>query len=184
MLHNYLFSKKKFRLLTTREPTSGVYGKKIRNILREEKNPETGKEILLELFVKDREEHISNTITPFLSSKSDEPHIVICDRYYYSNIAFQNAQGVPVEDIIKSNNKFPKPDVAFILDVSPDMAIKRIEKRKKEKFENMEFMGRIRQNFLNMKNFVEDNIIIIDASKEIEIVLEKIIGEVEKMLDD
>ena len=71
MLHNHLFSKKKFRLLTTREPTSGAYGKKIRKILREEEKPETGKEVLLELFVKDREEHVSNTIIPFLSSKSE-----------------------------------------------------------------------------------------------------------------
>ena len=182
MLHNYLFSKKKFRILTTREPTSGVYGKRIRSMLREEKNPETSKKNLLELFVKDREEHISNTITPFLSSKSDELHIAICDRYYYSNIAFQNAQGIPVEDIIKKNAKFPKPDVTFILDVSPDMAIKRIGKRQKEKFENVEFMGKIRQNFLNMKNFSEDDIIIIDASKNIKIVLEEIIGKVEKIL--
>ena len=52
----------------------------------------------------------------------------------------------------------------------------------KEKFENVEFMGKIRQNFLNMKNFSEDDIIIIDASKNIKIVLEEIIGKVEKIL--
>ena len=38
MLHNYLFSKnKKYRLLTTREPTNGNYGKQVREMLRKEK---------------------------------------------------------------------------------------------------------------------------------------------------
>ena len=42
MLHNYLFSKhKKYRLLTTREPTYGKYGNKIRIMLRKEKKPES-----------------------------------------------------------------------------------------------------------------------------------------------
>ena len=37
MLHNYLFSKnKKYRILTTREPTNGIYGNKIREMLRKE----------------------------------------------------------------------------------------------------------------------------------------------------
>ena len=36
-LHNHLFSKsKKYRILTTREPTSGIYGKRIREMLRME----------------------------------------------------------------------------------------------------------------------------------------------------
>ena len=35
MLHNYLFSKsKKYGILTTREPTNGIYGKQIRQMLK------------------------------------------------------------------------------------------------------------------------------------------------------
>ena len=66
LLHNYLFSKsKKYRILTTREPTNGVYGKAIRNILASEEDPKLNAEKMLELFIKDREYHLKNTISPF-----------------------------------------------------------------------------------------------------------------------
>ena len=67
LLHNYLFSKnKKYRILTTREPTNGIYGKEIRKILAKEKDPKLNAEKLLELFIKDREEHVNRVIIPFL----------------------------------------------------------------------------------------------------------------------
>ena len=67
MLHNYLFSKhKKYRILTTREPTNGHYGSRIRKMLREEKDPKASSRELLGLFIKDRAEHLKNTIEPFL----------------------------------------------------------------------------------------------------------------------
>ncbi|MBI2660277.1 dTMP kinase [Candidatus Woesearchaeota archaeon] len=102
MLHNYLFSKhKKYRLLTTREPTHGKHGNRIREMLRKEKNPESGSRKLLELFIRDRQDHLKNTIEPFLKSSSiSEINIVLCDRYYYSTIAFQSAQGLNTKDII------------------------------------------------------------------------------------
>ena len=83
LLHNYLFSKsKRYRILTTREPTNGTFGKEIRNILVNEKDPNVNAEKLLELFVNDREEHLENTIIPFLKKSNEhEVNIVICDRY-------------------------------------------------------------------------------------------------------
>src|SRR3989338_7212940 len=88
MLHNYLFSKKKYRILTTREPTSGIYGRKIREMLRDDKDTGSKKDKILDLFIKDRKEHLKNTILPFLNSQNDEIRIVLCDRYYYSTMAF------------------------------------------------------------------------------------------------
>ena len=137
MLHNYLFSKhKNYRLLTTREPTNGAYGKQIRQMLRKEKNPISSSKKLMDLFVKDRKDHIKNTIEPFLKKSNEhEINILLCDRYYYSTIAFQSAQGIDIKDIIAKNKVFRKPDIAFILDVEPSVALDRIEYRKKEKFE-------------------------------------------------
>ena len=132
MLHNYLFSKsKKYRILTTREPTNGIYGNKIREILKKEKDPVSNSRKLLELFVKDRKEHLEKTIEPFLrNSNEHELNIVLCDRYYYSTIAFQGAQGLNIKELIIKNTSFLKPDIAFVLDINPDVAIKRIEYRK------------------------------------------------------
>ncbi|MBI2557835.1 dTMP kinase [Candidatus Woesearchaeota archaeon] len=184
MLHNYLFTKnKKYRILATREPTNGSYGKKIREMLRKENDPISNSEKLTELFMKDREEHLSNTIEPFLNrSSKHELNIVICDRYYYSTIAFQGAQGLNAKGLIKKNMAFRKPDMAFILDVEPSLALKRIEYRRREKFEQLEFMKKIRKNFLLLPKLLEDNIKIINASKPLNDVFAAIKKEIENIL--
>ena len=184
MLHNYLFSKnKKYRLLTTREPTNGDYGKQIRQMLVEEKDPVANSEKLVELFVKDRKQHLKNTIEPFLNKSNDhELNIVLCDRYYYSTIAFQGAQGLNVRNLIDKNKEFRKPDIAFILDVEPSVALERIAYRKKEKFEQLDFMKKIRQNFLRLPKLLGDNVKITNSSKSLKEVFDDIREEVDKML--
>ncbi len=185
MLHNYLFSRhKKYRILTTREPTNGAYGKQIRMMLKKEKNPESNSGKLLELFMKDREQHLENTIEPFLQkSNKNGLNIVLCDRYYYSTIAFQSAQGININSLIEKNKKFREPDIAFILDIEPSLALERIEYRKKEKFEQLEFMEKIRKNFLKLPKLLNDNIKVIDASKPLTRVFKEIRKEIDKISD-
>ena len=184
MLHNHLFSKhKKYRILTTREPTHGKYGNRIREMLRKQKNPESSSKELFHLFVKDRQEHLKNTIEPFLKgSISSERNIVLCDRYYYSTIAFQGAQGIDINKLVSKNMSFRKPDIAIILDVEPYIALKRISHRQKEKFEQLEFMGKIRQNFLKLPKLLKDNIKIIDSGDSLNEVFENIKKEVDGIL--
>ena len=184
LLHNYLFSKNKsYRILTTREPTNGTFGKEIRHILVNEKDPNVNAEKLLDLFVNDREEHLENTIIPFLKKSNEhEVNIVICDRYYYSTIAFQATQGLGIEMLVKKNKKFLKPDVAFILDVMPEAALERIKYREKEKFERLEFMKKLRNKFLELPKLLKDNIKTVDASKEPDKVFNDIKKEIDKLL--
>jgi len=184
MLHNYLFSKhKKYRILTTREPTYGKYGNQIRQILRIENDPKKSSKRLMELLIKDREQHLRNTIQLFLEkSNKHELNIVLCDRYYYSTIAFQGAQGLDVRELIERNKGFRKPDIAFILDVSPNIALKRIAHRQKEKFEQLEFMKKIRNNFLKMPKLLDDNIWIIDANKPLKKVFDDVKKNINKLL--
>ena len=139
---------------------------------------------LIELFIKDREQHLKATIEPFLKNKNkDEMNIVLCDRYYYSTIAFQGAQGLDIKEIIAKNKEFRNPDIAFILDVVPTLALERIEYRKKEKFEQLEFMEKIRENFLKLPNMLKDNIKIMDSSKTLENLFSDIKKEIDKILD-
>ena len=184
MLHNYLFSKnKRYRILTTREPTHGRYGNKIREMLRLEKDPKGSREKISELFVKDRQEHLKNTIEPFLGkSCSNEANIVICDRYYYSTIAFQGAQGLDMKMLIGKNKNFRKPDIAFVLDANPSIALKRIADREKEKFEQLEFMEKIRENFLKLPKLLKDNIKIIDSNKSLNEVFKDVKEKIDELL--
>ena len=182
LLHNYLYSKSKdYGILTTREPTNGKYGRQIRAILERDKNPKTNALKIFELFVSDREEHVNNTILPFLKKK-DGINIILCDRYYYSTIAFQSMQGLDIKMLIEKNKRFPKPDIAFIMDLSPETALERIKGRKKEKFEQIEFMNRLRRKFLELPRLLKDNMEIIDSSQDKETVFEAIKKEMNKII--
>jgi len=180
-LKECLNKNKELKILVTKEPTDGKYGKQIKKILREEKDPKKGAEKCLQLFVKDREEHLAREIEPFLKK---ENAIVICDRYYYSTIAFQHTQGVDMEKVIFGNMAFRTPDIVFILDLPAEMALERVGKRgeEKEKFEQLEFMKELRENFLKLKEELDDNIKTIDASKAKEEVFGKIKEEIDKII--
>jgi len=183
LLGSYIsLNNKDCNVLTTKEPSEGMYGKEIRNILASEKDPKINGSKLLELFIKDREDHLKKEIIPFLNKAGKGKNIVICDRYYYSTIAFQATQGLDIKMLIELNKSFLKPDIALILDVNPEIALERIKTRKKEKFEKLEFMKKLRKRFLEMPKLLNDNIKIIDASKSKEEVFEEIRQQVKKML--
>jgi len=182
-LHDYFSKNNKYNILMTREPTDGKYGKEIRDILANESDPNTNSDKMLELFIKDREEHLKNTIIPFLNkSNGHEANIVLSDRYYYSTIAFQATQGLDIKMLFELNKEFLKPDIAFILDVKPEIALERIKTRKKEKFEQIEFMNKLRNKFLELPKFLNDNIKIIDTSKDMNEVFEDMREEINKLL--
>ncbi len=108
-----------FDVLITKEPSDTVYGKKLRESFDKGRlSPEEE----LELFVKDREEHIKNIVMPNLKQN----RIVITDRYFFSNIAYQGAYGVDIETIKKANKHFPLPDIVIFLHLDVETALNRI----------------------------------------------------------
>ena len=180
MFENYLLESgaAKSDILVTAEPTDGKYGRELRSMLSRCKNPKENALLFLELYVKDRREHIKNTILPALS----QGKIVLCDRYKYSTIAYQAAQGIPNEKLIEIHNKMPVPDIALIFDISPEIAISRIEsaheRNGKDVFEKQKFLEKVRANFLRMPVFFpKENIAIIDVSNEVGNVFEVVKSE-------
>ena len=183
-LQNYFFEKDKRNIvLTTREPTYGNYGMRIRQILRDDKDPLHNAELMLELYTKDRKEHLDTLILPFLARKTGEiNHILLCDRYYHSTYAFQQTQGIPFEKIHDMEKDFKKPNITFILDVSPETALSRIssDRNGSEKFEKIEFMQDLRDNYLKLKEQLKEKIYIVDASKSREDVFNNILNSLKE----
>ncbi len=141
-----------YDVVSFKEPTD-LYRDKIKNA----KNPE--EELIL--FIKDREYDVENNVKPAL----ERGKIVIMDRYYYSTIAYQGAKGIDVERIKRMNEKFPKPDIVIILDVRPEVALKRIKaERRPDRFEDLDYLRRVREIFLSLKN----DVVVIDAERELE----------------
>lgn len=153
------------RIFTTAEPTHGYYGKKVRELLQSTVNPDVNARQFLDLYAEDRKEHIGNEILPALNTGK----IILCDRYKYSTFVYQNLQGIPLEKISEIHKGMPVPDIAFVLDLPVEGALKRINRRKKlDTFEKKEFMEKVRDGFLNLKKiFPDEEIIIVDASQSI-----------------
>ena len=185
-LHNYFFEKdKKNVILSTREPTYGKYGMKIRKHLKEDNNPKENAKLFLQLYTDDRKEHLDTLVIPFLQRETGEViHIVLCDRYYHSTYAFQQAQENSFEEIDRMQRNFRKPDLTIILDIDPKIALSRMGDRGRlEKFEKLEFMKILRENYLKLKEQLDENIVIIDGSKSIEEVFIEVKENIEKLFD-
>jgi dTMP kinase len=153
-----------YRCALFKEPSDSVYGKIIRNL-----NVPIDPEVELMLFLKDREMDVKERILPALRKGL----IVIMDRYYYSNIAYQSARGLNADRIRKLNEKIaPKPDLVILLDLDPSKALERIKNRKKLSiFEEKDFLERVRQKF---REIADERTVIVNAERELEIVKKEV----------
>lgn len=119
-------------ILLTYEPTGDTpIGVAIRNIMAD--GVEISARALAHLFVADRIGHVEDTIKPALS----EGKTVLCERYTYSTIAYQQAQGVDRNWLIHLNKGFPKPDLAFFIDIDPDTSMDKIRVKLRENEEKL-----------------------------------------------
>ena len=126
----------------TAEPSHGEIGRFIRRrILYGEKRMPTAMEALL--FAADRIDHVQNEVMPALSSG----RVIVSDRYLYSSLAYQGSAGLDLEWIQAVNGCAVRPDLALFVDVSPEIVLKRL-KRKKSVMENLATQQRVREVYL------------------------------------
>lgn len=156
------------KILVTCEPTNGAYGVKVRQLLKKSFSPESNARLFLELYVKDRAEHLQKEIIPALK----QGKIILCDRYKYSTFVYQLLQGIPLEEIKKLHSDFIVPDLVFVFDVSAEISLRRIKSDSKRKgfdsFERKEFLEKVRNGFLSLKEiFPNENIVVIDSSRTV-----------------
>ncbi len=143
----------------TFEPTDGPWGKQLRLSLSAPVRLTPKEE--LELFIRDRREHIDKVIHPSLQ----EGKIVVCDRYYFSTMAYQGARGLDPEVIRGKNEAFaPRPDLVFLLELDPEMALKRIREGRCEtpdRFEQLAYLKKVKKIF---DGLTDPFVVRIDAS--------------------
>jgi dTMP kinase len=110
-------------VIALKEPTSGVWGQKIRESaakgrldLRDE----------YELFMNDRKQNVAEVMNPALEAGS----VLVIDRYYYSTAAYQGARGGDIDEILQENERFaPRPNLLVIMDIDPIKGLSRIRAR-------------------------------------------------------
>ncbi len=150
-------------VVLTREPTEGPWGKKIReHAVSGQKRLSLEEE--LDLFVRDRREHVEALIRPAMNRGA----VVITDRYYFSTMAYQGARGADVEAIREANEAFaPKPDVLLYLRLDPDNAGNRIDTGRdaRDVFEGAEYQ---RQVALQFDALDDPSLVTIRADQSVE----------------
>jgi len=128
LLVNYLLDHpldrdlKRLCVVPEKEPYGlSPYHAEIRRLLRSGAGPKDNVERLAELFVADRIYHTANSIIPDLQKGK----VVVCDRYKYSTLAYQWAQGVSLDRLMKMHEGLPVPDLVIFLDVPPEERLRR-----------------------------------------------------------
>jgi dTMP kinase len=177
LLRDFL-SEKEYKVILTKEPTqTSSVSSQIRDVL--DKKIKLAPETLQELFTQDRKEHLEKDIIPALK----ENKIIICDRYFFSTFAFGASEGLDLEWLININNNFLIPDLTFLLRVSPEACVQRIEKRGEgvKFFEKKEKLARVWKTYETLPARFE-NVYIIDGERKIEEVFEQIKEIIENKL--
>lgn len=148
----------------TREPTRGTLtGTAVENAIQSE----TDQLAELFLFTADHAEHLAKLVKPALENGKT----VISDRYSDSRYAYQ---GVTLKSTFENPLDWVKsihsgwtiiPDLTFLFDIEPEIAVERCGKRGEQtKFEEIEFLQKVRENFLSLAEEEPERFMIIDAS--------------------
>ncbi|RLE82129.1 MAG: dTMP kinase [Thermoprotei archaeon] len=175
LLQDYL-EKKGFEVVLTKEPTDGLIGGLIKAALRGEWR--TDPQTLQLLFAADRSHHVEHYIVPALK----EGKVVISDRYMYSSFAY-GSLSCDYEWLKRINSKFPKADMLILLDLEPEIAIRRIKRGRFgfELFEDIKRLHRVRSNYL--KILEEYSGFIVNTNRSIKEVHGEIVRIVERALE-
>jgi dTMP kinase len=150
-----------YSAIALHEPTNGKWGQKIKNLANNGRHKTTAEEESA-LFYLDRLDDVRNNIKPNLDGKK----VVVMDRYYFSNVAYQSERGLNPNSIEKANEAIaPIPDVTIILDIDPEVSLKRIIQKRNgtpNHFEKKRKLERVRHAFL--KQFGNrSNVAIVDG---------------------
>jgi dTMP kinase len=136
-------------VVTTREPTDGAYGRRIRAMAKGHERLAPEEE--LRWFLEDRREHVSDLIAPALA----RGEIVLSDRYYLSTVAYQGARGLDWKAILaRSEAEFPIPKLALLLEIDPSQALARIRDRgegREPAFEEKGFLSRVAEIYRELR---------------------------------
>ena len=171
-----ILKKKGYKSKVIREPTNSPEGQLIRQKLQDPNSTsDINQQILTLLFATDR----LTLKEEILNAKESQEIILLSDRSFYSSIAYQDNSSIDTQWIFDVNKYTPRPDLTIILDINEELAIKRCDND--ECFENIQFLEKTRKNYHELIE-TEENMILIDASQELDEVQNNIIKVIEEKL--
>jgi dTMP kinase len=133
-------------------------------------------------FAADRLFHVRHCIRPAVA----EGEVVICDRYVWSSLAYQGADGCDTGWLREINRHAPEPDFTVYLDVQVEAAVDRIERRERRNVSRDEWrrLGRVAGIYDSLAaNADVKRAIVIDADREEDAVFADVLAAVTAFLE-
>ena len=175
------------KVILIREPGGTQISEKVREILLDKNNSEMHIEAELLLFSASRAQLVRQKIIPLLK----EGYFVISDRFHDSSIAYQGyGRGIDL-DSVKAIQKFAIgaaiPNITFFIDLPLSEIDKRREKFGATNLDRIElsendFYNNVRNGYLKMSKS-ESRFKVIDGTKSIEEIHDKIILKLKELID-
>jgi dTMP kinase len=172
------------RVMVTAEPTVSVTGGLLRDALGGISKRTAGE--MAAMFVLDRIFHNVNPVTGIEKMLADGVD-VICDRYYYSSLAYQGSE-TDFDWVANMNLNCPeirRPDCCIFLDLTPEQSLARInaDRVSREIYEEESRLQAVRNKFYHVFDLLRerDVICVIDASGSVDEVAARVVSAVEEV---
>ncbi len=168
-------------VLATAEPSRGPVGALIRAVLDRRLSGGGGRPFdrgaLALLFAADRLDHVASEIVPALA----DGRWVVSDRYTPSSLAYQTLD-LPLDFVAAINARAPRPDVTFLLDVPPAIALRRRrhERPEADLFETLDLQRRVAANYRKLLRArrLGGPVVVVDGTAGVSDVADRIEREV------
>lgn len=176
-----LLQKKGYPVIYTREPGGIAIAEQIREVILNPENTEMDARTEALLYAASRRQHLIEKVLPALEAGN----IVICDRFVDSSLAYQGVgRELGIDEVYKINEfaiEGHLPDATIFLQISAEEGLKRIESREyKDRLdqEELSFHYKVSKGYEMIIEKFKDRMILVDATADVETVLQNAYEEV------
>lgn len=176
-----------YNVTLTREPGGVEIAERIRDIIHDVKYTNMDKKTEALLYAASRRQHLIEKVLPAL----ERGDIVICDRFVDSSMVYQGiARGIGIDEVYNMNlfateNILPKRTIFF--DIQPELGLERVYSNSEREInrldlENIDFHRKVYNGYITICNKFPERIVRIDASKDIDNVLQQVLNKIRELL--
>ena len=176
-----------FPVILTREPGGIAIAEQIRNVILDPANTAMDDRTEALLYAASRRQHLVEKILPALEEGTN----VISDRFVDSSLAYQGCgRHIGIEPVMEINRfaiEGNMPDYTIFLDIDAETGLERIHKGRtyldRLDQEKLSFHMDVWNGYRQIIDMYRDRMIIIDASREPEHVIEDAYQAVKEILE-
>jgi dTMP kinase len=175
-------------VITTREPGGIAIAEQIRSVILDKMNTAMDGRTEALLYAAARRQHYVEKIAPSVT----DGHIIICDRFIDSSLAYQGyARGLGIDEVLSINEFAIEkvfPDLTIYLDVDPEVGLKRIHEHGNREINRLDlealtFHQKVREGYWQLLERFPERIVNVNANLNEAEVFEEVRRIVDRFLN-